>query len=162
VVAKAKNRTQAGQKLLLATALLPTSAFQPEVQTGMGAFIAADRNLIVLDQRQRIGDSLDLDRAMRRNFPNENRWDYVFSVSDAKKLLALEPHSAKDGEIRVVIAKKRNAATELRRHLKPQHRVSEWLWVSHGRTSFSKTEKARRQLAQEGIRYVGRGLTTLG
>jgi hypothetical protein len=50
----------------------------------------------------------------------------------------------------------------LRTHLHPKHRVSEWLWVSHGRTSFSKMEKATRRLAQEGIRYVGRSLITLG
>lgn len=161
-MARVKSKTKAGPKFLLTAALLPDSTFQQDVRAGMGAFIAEDRKLIALDQRPRIGDSLDLDEALRPGFPNANRWDYVFSVSDAKKLLAVEPHSAKDDEIRVVIAKKRNAADELRKHLKPQHHVSEWLWVSHGRTAFSKTEKASRQLAQEGIRYVGRSLTTLG
>lgn len=157
-MAKAKR----SRKFLLASALLTGSSLRPAVKDGMNAFLAKDRQLIGLDQRARIGDSLDLDERLRLTFPNSNRWDYIFSVSDAEKLLALEPHHANDSEISVVIAKKRHAAAQLRTHLNPRYRVSEWLWVSHGRTAFSRTEQATRRLAQEGIRYVGRHLSDLG
>jgi hypothetical protein len=127
----------------------------------MGAFLARDRVLIAVSQRPRIGDSLDLDAALRRDFPNEMRWDYVFSVPAAHKLVALEPHRARESEISVLIAKKKNAATHLRAHLRPAYAVSDWLWVSHGRTSFSRTEQARRRLAQAGIKYLGRAVDRL-
>jgi hypothetical protein len=155
-VAKAKPR------LLLRSALVQNSSLIPSVQNGMGAFLRRDRRLITEGERAKIGDSLDLDAALEAAFPNANRWDYIFSVADAGKLLALEPHHATDSEISVVIAKKTHAAQELRGHLHAQHKVSEWLWVSHGRTSFSKMERATRRLAQAGIRYVGRSLADLG
>jgi hypothetical protein len=154
----AKNR----RRFLLADALLATSTLRPGVLDGMNAFIPRDKTLIANDQRSRIGDSLDLDEALRPTFPQSNRWDYIFSVSDAEKLLALEPHSAGDSDISVVIAKKRHAAEQLRAHMQPRFRISEWLWVSHGRTSFSKMERATKRMAQEGIRYVGRHLADLG
>jgi hypothetical protein len=128
----------------------------------MDAFLARDRQLIAVGERTRIGDSLELDEALRAAFPNSHRWDYIFSVSDAGKLVALEPHHAGDSEISVVIAKKRHAVEQLRTHLHQRYRVSEWLWVSHGRASFSRMEQATRRLAQEGIRYVGRSLRSLG
>lgn len=153
---------KAAQRFLLKSALVPDSVLAPAVQDGMRAFLARDRGLIALDQRARIGDSLNLDEALREAFPNANRWDYIFSVADAGKLLALEPHHATDSEISVIIAKKKHAAAQLRLHLHPRHRVAEWLWVSHGRTAFSRMERATRRLAQEGIRYVGRSLGDLG
>lgn len=153
---------KAAQRFLLKSALVPDSVLAPAVQDGMRAFLARDRGLIALDQRARIGDSLNLDEALREAFPNANRWDYIFSVADAGKLLALEPHHATDSEISVIIAKKKHAAAQLRLHLHPRHRVAEWLWVSHGRAAFSRMERATRRLAQEGIRYVGRSLGDLG
>jgi len=61
----------------------------------MDAFLARDRALIAVSERLKIGDSLGLDSALTEDFPNANRWDYVFSVPTAGKLVALEPHSAK-------------------------------------------------------------------
>lgn len=128
----------------------------------MDAFLSRDKQLVAVTERPRIGDSLDLDHALRATFPNAHRWDYIFSVPDAGKLMALEPHHATDSEVSRVIEKKRQAAHQLRLHLHPKYRVLEWLWVSHGRTSFSRMEPATRRLAQEGIKYVGRGLRSLG
>jgi hypothetical protein len=127
----------------------------------MDAFSTRDKSLIAMSERAKIGDSLDLDEALRPTFPQDNRWDYLVSIPGSAKILALEPHSANDSEISVVIAKKRHAVTQLRTHLKPGHRVSEWLWVSHGRTSFSAMDRASKRLAQAGIRYVGKSLSSL-
>jgi hypothetical protein len=102
-----------------------------------------------------------LDEALRQDFPTAHRWDYVFSVPGSAKLMPLEPHTAKDSEISVLIAKKRHAATQLRTHLQPKYAISDWLWVSHGRTSFSRMEQATRRLAQAGIKYLGRSVSHL-
>ena len=101
-------------------------------------------------------DSIDLDAATSVLFPNEHRWDYIVSVPHKSELVGIEPHSATDGEIRVVTAKKRQAADFLRDHLLPHHRISKWLWVSHGKVGFSKMERARRILDQNGITFAGR------
>ena len=148
-------------KFLLTGALSPGSRLVPLVQLGLGAFQNAHKSLITLSERPRIGDSLDIDEAFREEAPNSNRWDYIFSVSDRGILLALEPHHANDSEISVVIAKKRRASSALLLHLEPRHRVHEWLWVSSGRTAFSRMEIASRRLAQAGIRYVGNSLRSL-
>jgi hypothetical protein len=144
----------------LRVALKPASLL-PAVQNGMGAFLARDRSLIAATERHKIGDSLDLDEALWQDFPTAHRWDYVFSVPGSAKLMALEPHTAKDSEISVLIAKKRHAATQLRTHLQPKYAISDWLWVSHGRTSFSRMEQATRRLAQAGIKYLGRSVSHL-
>jgi hypothetical protein len=148
--------------LLLQVVLIPASSLRPAVRKGMGAFLQRDRTLVALSERSKIGDSLDLDEALKKDFPNANRWDYVFSVPGASKLIALEPHTAKDAELGVIIAKKQHAARHLRAHLQPRYGVSEWLWVSHGRTSFSRMEQATRRLAQAGIKYLGRSVDRLG
>jgi hypothetical protein len=146
---------------LLRNALRPESALLPAVVDGLGAFSPRHRALVAISERTKIGDSLDLDEALRRAFPNANRWDYVFSVPRSGKLIALEPHTARDAEISVLVAKKRHAMEQLRRNLRPQHAVSEWLWVSQGRTSFSSMERATRRLAQAGIKYLGRSVNRL-
>jgi hypothetical protein len=128
---------------------------------GIGALSVRDRRLIVVGQRSRIGDSLNLDAALRKAFPNTHRWDYVFSVIDSGRLLALEPHTARDSEIDTMIAKKRHAMEQLRHNLRPDVAVSQWLWVSHGRPSFLRMERASRRLAQAGIKYLGRSVTSL-
>lgn len=147
---------------LLKTALKPTSSLLSAVEDGMDAFLARDRALIAVSERQKIGDSLDLDAALKAAFPNANRWDYVFSVPSAGRLIALEPHTAKDSEVGVLIAKKRHATAQLREHLRAGRGVSDWLWVSHGRTSFSRMERATRRLTQAGIKYLGRSVEHLG
>lgn len=107
-----------------------------------------------------IGDSIDLDAATRDEFPEENRWDYVVSVPARSQLVGIEPHSARDDQISVVIAKKRHAAGYLRAHLQDGYRVARWLWLSRGPVGFGRMERARRLLDQNGIEFAGRMLRT--
>jgi predicted PhzF superfamily epimerase YddE/YHI9 len=145
----------------LRAALLETSRLHDLVRTGMAAFARADLGLIAEDQRIRIGDSLDLDAASRVEHPDTNRWDYIVSIPDREELIGIEPHTAKDAEISVVIAKKKHAAQYLRNHLKNGCRIARWFWVSHGTVGFSKMDRARRRLDQNGIKFAGRLLRTL-
>jgi hypothetical protein len=79
-----------------------------------------------------------------------------------REIVGLEPHTAKDSEIKVVIAKKKLAIQYLRDHLQPQFRVARWFWVTQGNVGFSKMERARRILDQNGISFAGRLLQTFG
>jgi len=72
------------------------------------------------------------------------------------KVIAVEPHSAKQDQISRVIEKRRQARDQLKAHLLPGARVTQWLWVASGSVQFADTEKARRLLDQNGIEFVGR------
>jgi hypothetical protein len=148
--------------LLLTTALKSGSSLQPEIRPGLDALIKADRQLVAESERPKVGDSLDLDAATVQEFPNDHRWDYLLSVPAASRIIGVEPHSAKDSEIRVVIAKKSAAVVYLRDHLVSPHRIAAWYWVCQGAVGFSRMERARRILDQAGIEFAGRALRKLG
>lgn len=147
--------------LTVRSALHPASDLRQQVQPGMGAMKPKDRTLIAAGERPKIGDSLDLDAATVAAAPEAHRWDYILSVPKANKLIGLEPHSATNSEIKVVVRKKQNAIELLRQHLKPGHAVLEWHWVTHGSVGFSPMERATRALSQAGIQFHGRGLKKL-
>ena len=148
--------------LLLSTALVTTSPLRALVRVHLGAMAPVDRQLIGVTERPKVGDSIDFDAATRPQFPQHNRWDYLLSVPTASRLIGLEPHSAKDSEIRVVIAKRQHAVTYLQQHLPPKNRVTKWLWVTRGSVGFTSTERARRILNQNGIAFAGRKVRSLG
>ena len=150
------------RKTHLKTALKEYSRLRDIVQVGMAAFANADVRLIAEDQRTRIGDSLDLDAASKDEDPESNRWDYIVSIPDLAEFIGIEPHSAKDSEISVVIAKRKHATEYLRNHLEDGYRIIRWFWVSHGTVSFSKMDRARRRLDQNGIAFAGRMLRNFG
>lgn len=121
-------------------ALNENSRLHPLVKVGMGAFSTRDVRLIAEDQRPRIGDSLDLDAALKDEHPEANRWDYIVSIPDLELFAGIEPHSAKDSEVSVVIRKKQHATEYLRNHLRDSYRVTRWFWVSHGSADFSRMD----------------------
>ncbi len=122
---------------------------------GLSGVASSDRALIAASLRTRVGDSIDLDEATRVEYPEDNRWDYLLSVPGEGLLVGVEPHSGKDSEISVVIAKKRHARDYLRNHLVDGHRISRWFWVSRGAVGFSRMEPAIRRLDQNGITFAG-------
>ncbi len=142
----------------LSTALRPKSTLRPALRDGLAALLARDRRLIAPGERARVGDSIDLDTATAGQLPQANRWDYVLSVPDVHRLVGIEPHSAQDSEISVVVAKKQTAIQYLQTHLLPGHVVARWYWVCHGRVQFSRMDPARRRLDVNGITFVGRTL----
>lgn len=150
------------RKHLLKTALHDNSTLQKHLKIGAGALSAGHLKLIAEAERSKIGDSLDLDAATRNEFPEANRWDYMISLPEQEQVVGVEPHSARDSEISVVIAKKKHAVQYLQSHLRPGYRVTHWFWVSSGTVGFSRMERARRLLDQNGISFEGHVLRKLG
>ena len=144
------------RKALLAAALIPTSRLRRKVKPRLDAIETRDRKLIALDEQPKVGDSLALDAAAVDECQNDNRWDYLVSVPAAARIIGIEPHSAKDSEIGVVIKKKKWAVDFLRPHLVPGTSVACWVWVTQGKVGFSSTERARRRPDQAGIAFAGR------
>jgi hypothetical protein len=103
-------------------------------------------------------DSLDLDQALKEEYPEDARWDYLLGHGASGNVVALEPHSAKNDQISTVIQKRTAARIQLRDHTKDGSTISHWYWVASGRVDFAPTEKAIRLLDQNGITFVGRRL----
>jgi hypothetical protein len=137
-------------------ALLVNSALQTGVNDGIGAVKNTDRVLFAPDVRSSFSDSLDLDSALQRVYPGQNRWDYLLGHKPSDKVVAVEPHSAKQDEITTVINKRKAAKQQLAAHLKPGVRVAKWLWVASGKVYFADTEKVRLRLDQNGIEFAGK------
>jgi hypothetical protein len=142
-------------KTPIRSALLPTSALQSTVKDGLRALKTRHRSCIDQPLQGDFADSLDLDQAMRVGHERENRWDYLVGHAPSRKVVALEPHCAKEDAISTVIAKRAAAMEQLQAHLSPGVRVGAWLWVASGKVYFADTEKARRRLDQNGIQFVG-------
>jgi hypothetical protein len=108
-----------------------------------------------------VADSLDFDAAALAAAPQANRWDYVLGMKAARgsgTLVAVEVHSATDGEVSVVIAKKTHSKPHLEGQLKPGVVVERWIWLASGSVRFSPNSKYRRLLAQNRIEFEGRNL----
>jgi hypothetical protein len=103
-----------------------------------------------------LADSLDLDEALRKGREQVNRWDYLVGHGPSGQVVAVEPHSARDGEIETVIKKRSAAREQLRAHLRDGAVISKWLWVASGTVHFAATERVARRLDQSGITFVGK------
>jgi hypothetical protein len=132
------------------------SALGPRVRAGLGALQQADRGRVDVAVAKTIGDSLDLDEALRDEHARESRWDYLLGHAPTEAIVALEPHAATQGEIAVVIRKREAALGHLRAHLRPDVTVARWLWVATGEVGFFPLEKAHLRLSEHGIAFVGR------
>jgi hypothetical protein len=148
-------------ELTISSSLLVNSRWKSLVKSGLNALLARDLALIDVSIRSKVADSLDLDSASKDEYPQSNRWDYILSVSSTAELIGLEPHSAKDSEISVLILKKKHAAAYLRSHLRDGVKVKRWIWVTHGKVKFSRMDKLQRSLSQNGIFFAGRLLKSL-
>lgn len=142
----------------LGNALIRQSHLRQSVKAGVQALLPRDIALILQTERVKVGDSLDLDTASRAEFPQSNRWDYLLSVPGIRQIIALEPHTARDSEVAVIIAKRSFAISYLQAHLQPRYRITAWYWVSSGPVNFSSMERLKRRLDQNGITFVGRQL----
>jgi hypothetical protein len=140
-------------------ALRDDSALRPLVIDGLGAVARAHRGYFDRAIRSAFADSLDLDKAMESGHEQENRWDYLLGHRPSGEVVALEPHSAKQDEVSAVINKRSDARSQLNGHLRDGARVAAWLWVASGKVHFADTEKARRRLDQNGIKFVGTKVT---
>lgn len=72
---------------------------------GLGAIKGSERNkFIFLNDTRNINGSADIDSTMKKQFPNDNRWDYVVGYND--KAYFFEVHPMTEGEVSTMIAKK--------------------------------------------------------
>lgn len=137
--------------------LKPKSKLKDGVHNGLAA-LGSDKDYVEPGIRSRFADSLDVDEALREAHPQDNRWDYLMGITSTGRVVGLEPHSAKEGEVSTVIAKRKKAIEQLSPHLKTGATIRAWFWVASGKVDFLNFEKAIRRLDQNGITFVGKKL----
>lgn len=137
--------------------LVEGSILASGVKPGIQAVKGTDRHAIDRAIRRDFRDSLNLDGSLASRHPDEPRWDYLLAHRTCG-IVALEIHPARNGEIQVVIAKKRAAARQLRPHLKRGTGVQQWHWVASGTVALDPL-RAKLRLAAEGIGFAGRCLS---
>lgn len=145
---KAKTTTPIRSRLRVGSTLIN------QVKEGLGAVDKAHRGYIAGEIRKAFSDSLEIDENLKEGHDQENRWDYLLGYTAGACVIGLEPHSANAGEISTVIQKRKAALEQLRPHLKDGAKIAEWFWVASGKNHFLDTEKTRRLLDQNGIRFV--------
>ncbi len=156
---------------VLASALEPTSPFHVHVKPGLQAL--GNHSNCVRESERKVTDSIDFDGATRAAHGHAHRWDYFLGVSGSparkggrKKsgsaappsgdsIVAVEVHSASEGEVKVVIAKKEKSGPLLRAQLRAGRSVARWVWVASGKTAISPNSKYTRLLATARIELVG-------
>lgn len=138
--------------------LAQSSSLRTLVKTGLGALLTKDKSYIDGDIRARFTDSLNLDAAMQPAHPNDNRWDYLLGLDSDGPVVGLEPHSATEGEISVVIKKKEHSQRQLLPHVASGKRIAAWYWVASGTVDFPNHDRAVLRCAQHGITFVGKKL----
>ncbi|MBK6727366.1 MAG: hypothetical protein IPG63_08930 [Xanthomonadales bacterium] len=136
-------------------ALKNDSTLQGSVQDGLAAVENPHKKYFSTEIRADFADSLEIDRNLRPGREQENRWDYLLGHAPSGEVIAVEPHSASQGEISTVIRKRTAAREQLREHLRDGARIAKWLWVASGKVHFVATEKVKLQLDQNGIEFVG-------
>lgn len=152
---RAPNGSKLSGATVILAGLIETSSLKGHVRTGLGAIEAGHREHFAAEVKALFSDSLDLDKAIKAGHERENRWDYLLGCTLNGTVVAVEPHSAEQGEVDVIIRKRAAAQKHLRGHLKPGITISRWLWVASGKCHFADTEKIRRKLDQHGIEFVG-------
>jgi hypothetical protein len=130
---------------------------------GLQALRAQDRPHVKPEDSRNLTGSLDLDKTMKSQYPDANRWDYAIGYQHVnlseEKIYWIEIHSASDGQISVVLKKFEWLKSWLKNssiHLKKFK--CDYIWVSSGATTFTKTSPQLRQLSQSGLVYAGKVL----
>lgn len=147
--------TKSATKSPVRRALKQDSTLQDSVLDGLAAVERSHMKYFNADIRAHFADSLEIDKSLRQGREQENRWDYLLGHAPSGEVIAVEPHSASQGEISTVIRKRAAAREQLREHLRDGARIAKWLWVASGKVHFVATEKAKLQLDQNGIEFVG-------
>ena len=130
---------------------------QDVLRPGLQA-LGADSVRIHCGDPRKLKGSVDIDAALLAADPNGHRWDYAVghNESGSDKVYWVEIHPASDHGVTELLAK----VAWLNAWLGGDgHRLKgltkAYVWISSGRTSFTKTSPAARKLAQKGVISAG-------
>jgi hypothetical protein len=140
-----------------------TPGLENAYQIGLQALRARDKPHVDPEDPRGLTGSVDIDTAFQQSDPQANRWDFGVAYKHSNRandvIYWLELHTANDSEIKVVIKKAlwlRGWLNGIGMPLSTFER--DIVWVSSGPTSITLSAPQRKQMAQVGLRYIGRAL----
>jgi hypothetical protein len=130
-------------------------------RAGLQSLRSVDKDHITSEDSRRLAGSVNVDETLMEKYPNESRWDYAIghqpANSKAEMVYWIEIHPARDGEVKVVLAKLqwlKKWLSEKSPKLNAMRR--EFIWLSSGRTSFTLSSPQQKRLAVQGLQHKGR------
>lgn len=142
-------------------ALAENSCLKEYFHSGSGAI--REKECISVPQPRLTGGSVNLDKAMEQDLPEDNRWDYALEYDGCS--FFLEVHPASTSEVECVIRKVRQVKEWLAAHVPdflqlPKKEKGErcFYWISSGKSDIRLLPQSRqaKQLASAHIKPVGR------
>jgi hypothetical protein len=138
-------------------AVKDTEELATHLKAGLKAIGRDYRKRIDAPDSRRIAGSVDIDEALKKQYPNANRWDYAIgykSNGEDDKAYFVEFHKATVDEVDRVVKKKLWIAHWM--NDKPLGRLSSivFVWVSAGRIKIPSNAPERRILYKHGLRLV--------
>ena len=140
-------------------AIEATQGLGAAYESGLQALAATDRARISVANTRHLCGSVNLDAALRTGArANEHVWDYgVCYTAKDHKVHWIEVHPASDHGVTDLQAK----VAWLNQWLASDgHRLrpltAAYVWISSGKTTFTKTSPAAKKLAQLGVISAGR------
>jgi hypothetical protein len=138
-----------------------TSDLRGGWQGGLQALRRVDRKHVGTDATDRLKGSVDVETCLKEKYPRDRQWDYAVGFRPAdfngEVIYWIEVHPAADGEIKVVLAKLEFLQSWLCSAGRKLD-VMPWvfIWVSSGKTSFTRTSPQQKRLSQHGLEQKGR------
>ena len=124
-------------------------------QTGLKAIKKEYRNKIKVFDTQLLNGSVDIDSCTTHLYPNDNRWDYAFSYN--QEVYFVEGHSAKTGEISVVLKKLAWLKDWLVQHAPNINKLKAsqpYFWIQSNKFAILTTSPQYRRVVQEGLKPI--------
>lgn len=130
-------------------AIQKTAEIKDALKPGLQALGANREKVQVKDTRQCQG-SVDLDNHLKNQYPNDNRWDYVFGYSDLAYFI--EVHPAHTSEVRTVIQKLQWLKQWLKIKAPDVHGLEKkYSWIATNGMHILKDSREARLLAENGL-----------
>lgn len=134
-------------------------------RAGLQALDAVDRRRVDVRTPRSLAGSVNIDDALKRKYPNDNRWDYVVASATsarALRLLWIEVHPANGNTAGEVAAKAEWLRSWLMRHGTPLQRSAregqDFRWIATDRVAFRRGSRQAQLLAKAGVHVPVRRL----
>ena len=140
-----------GKLVNFTNAVLNTHEIAGCLKTGLQA-LGGNRSKVDVGNTRQLEGRVDIDTCIKRIYPNDPRWDYVFGYKG--KVYYVEVHEATIGEIGEVVKKfewLKHWRKVVAERLEALEDVSSYHWVATKRVAISAKSDHRRKLAQKGI-----------
>ena len=130
--------------------------------SGKQAMENKHRHLVTCQDSKRLTGSIDLDKALEKHRPNDNRWDYGLGYKPAnggEQAIWVEVHSATTREVSKVLSKLQWLKDWLNEDAEQLRRLSDradgnirYVWIASSGVKIQRHSRQRKQLALSGLR----------